>query len=150
VTAYSCTSRLASAESPGAIGGQSSLGEVGVLDVEADGAHEGNGVRTLYRARFHAVIERKLAIEIVIGEVDVAGGGEVHGGEREVVGGDEAEGTVAQELADDGFGADAAVMRVGAAEDFVEQEKNGFSEREGEDLAEAEDLGVEAGAAFAE
>ena len=74
----------------------------------------------------HAVVEHHCAVFEVVFEVDVGGAGrEVVGDlrEGEVVRRGQADGAAADQAADDGVGADAAVVRVGAAEDFVEEEE---------------------------
>ena len=54
-----------------------------------------------------------------------------------------------EESADDAFGSDEAVFRVGALEEFVEQKEDRWGPfREVADLAQASNLGVEAGVAF--
>ena len=72
-------------------------------------------------------------------------------GEGEIVGTDEANGAVCEQSADDTFGPDEAVFGVCALQELVEQEEDRrmvFGEVA--DVAEAGDLGVEAGAALLE
>ena len=72
-------------------------------------------------------------------------------GEGEIVRADEADGAACQQSADDAFGSDEAVFRVCALKEFVEQEEDrGMFFGEVADVAQAGDLGVEAGAAFLE
>ena len=66
-------------------------------------------------------------------------------GEREVVRRDEADGAARDEAAHDGFGADAAVVGVGAVQDLVEQEEERAARRRSVDeLPQPRDLRVEA------
>ena len=96
----------------------------------------------------HAVIEEHAAVFEVILEMDIGGEwgqGSDDFGEGKVVSGCEPDGVALEEAANDGFGTDAAVVRVGAAEDFIE-EKEDRERGAGQfnDLFEARNFGVEA------
>ena len=117
-------------------------------DLEADRAHELEGVALLDDAGSHAVVELHAPLDDLVLEVHVAGDRREGVGdtrEGEVVGGDQAERPACQKPANHGLGADAAIVRVGAVEDLVEQEQDGKRAlREAHDLAQPRDLGVEA------
>ena len=68
-------------------------------------------------------------------------------GQRQVVGGHEAEGGQLEQRAEQAARAVAAVVRVRAVEELVEQEQRGAGARGGDDPAQPQHLGVEAGAA---
>ena len=95
----------------------------------------------------HEVVEPDLAVFDLVFEVDVGGAiAEYVGdlGQRQVVGGDQADRAALDQAAHDGFGADAAVVGIGAVQELVDQEQDG--QRAGgqvDDLAQPRDLGVE-------
>src|SRR3954467_10179870 len=97
--------------------------EVGhALHLNPHRAHELERVALCYDAGAHAVVEHHGAVFDVVFEVDVGGAGSHFVGdlcEGEVVRGGEADRASGHQAADDGGGADAAVVGVGAAEDFV-------------------------------
>ena len=94
-----------------------------------------------------AVVEGDPAVLEVVLEVDVGrargeGGGDL--GEREVVRGRETDGAQIDQVPEHGLGTDAPVVRVGAAEQLVEQEEQGRrSLRQVRELPQPRDLGVE-------
>ena len=95
-------------------------------DVEADRAHQFEGVALLHHAGAQTVVELHLPFLEVVLEVDVrhpALARVHHAGEREVVGRHDPEGTVLDEAADHRFRADAAVVGVRSMEDLVEQKE---------------------------
>ena len=102
-------------------------------------------------ARAHPVVEvHDPVLELVL-EVDVLGvRGEPidDGGQGEVMGGDQADGPAVEETADHRLGPDAAVVRVRAVEQFIEEEeeRNG-TPRQVDELSHPGDLGEESGAA---
>ncbi len=74
----------------------------------------------------HAIIEQHLAVLEPVFEVDVHDlGRELVGdlGQGQVVGGHEADRAQVDQAADDPFGADASIVRVGAVEELVKQEE---------------------------
>ena len=121
-------------------------------DFEADEAHEFDSVAVRDDAVAELVVELHFAVFDFVLEVDVVEGVGVDGGEvgeGEVVGADEADGSGFEEGADYAFGPDEAVFGVGALEEFVEEEEEwGLALGEVAEVAEAGDLGVEAGAAL--
>src|SRR5881396_3858383 len=123
------------------------LPEFAGSDVQADRAHQLESVRLAYDAGMQAVVEGDPAVLEVVLEVDVGrargeDGGDL--GEREVVRGRETDGAQIDQVAEHGLGTDAPVVRVGAAEQLVEQEEQGRrSLRQVRELPQPRDLGVE-------
>ncbi len=69
-------------------------------------------------------------------------------GQRQIVRGDQSQGAMIDESLHDAGGADPAVVRVGAAQQFIQQEQHRTrAAGEGDDFAQARDLGIEAGTA---
>ena len=69
-------------------------------------------------------------------------------GQRQIVRGDQPEGAAIDESLDDGGGADLPVVRVGAAQQFIQQEQNrAGTAGERDNFAQTGDLGIEAGTA---
>jgi hypothetical protein len=66
------------------------------------------------------------------------------------VGREGADGVIVKEVAKDGLSGDDAIVRVGAAEEFVDEEERGGVFAESEDGVEALDLGEEFGFALGE
>ena len=94
--------------------------------LQPDRAHERQGIAVLDDARAHPVVEEHLAVDQAVGEMDVGdprirAAGEL--GQGEVVGRDHADGAPVDQALHDRLGADAAVVRIGAVEQLVEQEE---------------------------
>jgi len=108
------------------------------LHIQADGAHEIEGVAVLHHTFADPVVEDHLAILDAVFEVDVASAR--NPGERQVVSGHQADGTARQQSPNDSLAADQPVMRIGPVEQFVEQKQSGT--RQVKDVANARNLGI--------
>src|ERR1022692_2830860 len=120
--------------------------------VDPDEAEDGAGAACSVDAGFELVVECEGVLRVRAGHVDIESGGgwgcEV--GEGEVVGGERADGCVGEELFEDGARGGAAIFRVGAAEDLVDEEEHRGGGTGIEDGGETFDLGEELGAALGE
>ncbi len=95
-------------------------------NIQPYGAHEIQRIASGDDAGLHAVIEYQPAVFKAIFEVDVDGRGSHfvgHARERKVVGGGQTDGSFCQQGTDETFGADGAIVRIGAAQQFVQQEE---------------------------
>lgn len=103
-------------------------GGFGGLEGEADGAHQVKGVAALGYSGRELVVEVELVVFEAVFEMEIAGlavhvvG---HSSEGQVVSGEQADGIFLDEDFDDGFSADAAIVRIGAAEKLVEKKQDG-------------------------
>lgn len=124
-------------------------GARGVWNIQPDGAHEGQSVASRYDARAQAVVEGhtailKLVFEMHIGRMGCEVVSDV--GQRKIMSGDKPNRGAVDKPGDYRLGSQAAVVRVSALKEFVQEEQQG--ERPGgeaHELANAADFGIEAG-----
>ena len=120
-------------------------------DLQPNRTHERQGIAVLDDARAHAIVESHLAILEPVFEVDVHDRGrQLVGdlGQGQVMRGHQADRAQVDQAADDPFGAHAAIVRVGAVEELVEQEQERQRPaRQVDHLPHPGDLGVKPRAA---